>query len=302
MLLRGNWRQGITLSAVIVGFVLSHFVNTARADDERKRQIVNGILRILIDSQRDRRSEPAPPPPPPRNPNPRQPTPRVPDKVVKSRAALVNLANESNGLMSLLSKNVEKAPGIRTYMPDMLKFRARSHSLAQISQRATHPDQLLAASRELDRDWRVLAYRLQHTPGLTIDCTKCIGRMNEYGQQLCDSLGYKPQVDYASLSGASNTMMLRLQRILDDLELEYGRTPQGQRLIIDARRVAQYITVFNASVRAQDDYDSLVKEYKKFLGVWSPLESKLRSLRNRYVERSLERADETDAAIHELLW
>lgn len=291
----------VIVPTVLASIVLGYFADPAEADDERKKQIVNGILRILIESQRDRRSEQEPPPPPPRQPNPRQPT-RIPQSVATSQATLVKLTNESNGLVTLLSKNVEKSPSLRGHIPELLKFRARSFALAQSSQRVTHPSQLVTASRELDRDWRVLAYQLEQTPGLTGECTQCIQRMNAHGKLLCETLGYKPQVDHATLLSEANALTLRLQRVRDDIDLEYGRTVNGRNLLTETDRVNQHIAVFAASVRTADDYDSLVKNYRRFLGVWSPLESKLRSLRNRYLERSLERTDESDARIYELLW
>lgn len=292
----------VCVGTILASIVLSHSAASARADDERKRQIVNGILRILIDSQRDRRSEPEPPPPPPPRPNPRQPIPRIPQSVATSQTTLVKLANESDGLVNLLNKNVGGAPSLREHAPNLLKFRARSFALAQSSQQATHPSQLVTASRELDRDWRVLAYQLEHTPGLSNDCRQCIKRINAHGTQLCETLGYTPQVDHASLLAEANAFTLKLQRVADDLDLEYGRTSNGRKLLGETQRVGQHLALFAASVRSVDDYDSLVKNYRRFLSVWSPLVSNLHSLKNRYVERSLERTAESDERIHALLW
>ena len=286
----------VSLIAVVSGSFLIQGSHVSRADDRQKKQIVSGILRLILESQnRSRRPQPPPPPPPQNNR-------RVPKDVLDSRAVLSNMANESAGLVNLLNTQVATTPSLRPYLADALKFRARSMALAQASQNVVAPQQLVPGSQTLDRDWRVLAYRLQHTPGLSRTCSECIGRLNGNDQQLCALLKIAPQVDYDQLDSEAHALCHGIARILDDLDIELGRRPKDRTLITEGRRVAGVANLFKESIHGQSSHAILTKHYQGFLREWTPFLLKLQSLRSRYIERGLERIAQSDDRIHELLW
>ena len=284
------------LIAVASGLFLTQIPQISRADDEQKKQIVNGILRLILDSQ-NRSRRPVPPPPPPRQNNP-----RIPKDVLDSRSVLINIANESAGLANLLNAQVASTPSLRPHLADALKFRARSMAFAQASQNVVATQQLVPGSQTLDRDWRVLSYRLQHTPGLSKNCSECIGRINGYGTQLCSLLNMAPQVDYDQLDSEAHALTHGLSRILDDLDIELGRRPEDRALITEGRRVAGVANLFQESIHGQSSHAILTKHYQSFLREWTPYLFKLRALRSRYIERGLDRIAHSDDRIHELLW
>jgi hypothetical protein len=143
-------RQRI-LAAILVTTTIAGVQSAVGRADEKSRQVVNGIFRILIESQGRR------PGPRPATVRPVRATPEV----AKIRITLSGYQKESAGLYGLLKQESARQPQVRTLLGDALKVQARSASLARRCQTVGDHRLLASESVQLDRDWRVLSYRLR---------------------------------------------------------------------------------------------------------------------------------------------
>jgi hypothetical protein len=262
--------------------------------DEKSRRVVNGIFRILIESQ-GRGGQPAPRPSTVR---PSQATPEM----AKVRVALSGYQKESAGLYGLLQKESQRQVQVRTLLGDASKVQARSDSLARRSLAVSDHRLLASESIQLDRDWRALSYRLEQLPGLSAPCRECIGRMDGYGTQLCGALNFEPQVDRRALVRQSDTLVIHLRGLIEDLDFELRRNRDRQKLIIAAGQVHQAAIAFAEAAHEGATYQQLVTGYRRFLKLWSPFARIVCGIESHFIERSTLRVQEADQAIHELLW
>lgn len=282
------------VAATLVGLALSSLASPRPGQaDEKSRRVVNGILRILIESEtRDRR--PVAPPP---------------TRVVKGTAELTRLRpiltgyqKESAGLYGLLQTESQRHAPTRALLPDALRFRSQSDALARRSLTITDHRQLRDDAAALDRDWRVLSYRLRQVPGLGQPCRDCIGRLDKSGTQLCDILQFEPQIDRRSLVRQSDALVIYLRGLIEDLEFELARTRGKSQLIVAAGETHQSAVDFSEAVSDGASYQKLVISYQRFLKVWVPFSRAACRIESRFIERGVLRIQQVDQSIHELLW
>ena len=140
------------LRAALLGLLILGVARPALADDkERKKELVNGVLRILLDSQVERhglRDERAPLPPPP-------PGGRPTVEILEARQRLEVMQREAAGLSLTLQREAETNPAVRGVLADALKFQVRADSVAARS-RVLHDHRALAVEVvNLDREWQI---------------------------------------------------------------------------------------------------------------------------------------------------
>ena len=264
-----------------------------RADD-KSRKVVNGIFRILIESQGGGQ----PPGPRPSAVRPVQATPEL----VMLRVTLTGYQKESAGLYEMLQKESQRQPQVRTLLGDALTVQARSDSLARRSLTIEDHQVLTKDSVQLDRDWRVLYYRLRQLPGISAPCRECVGRLDGYGNQLCSVLTFEPQIDRRSLVQQSDALVIHLRRLIDDIGYELRRDRNRDSLIVAAGQVHQAAVDFSRRAHDGAKYELLVTSYRRFLKMWSPLARTVCSVESHFIERSTLSVQQADQAIHELLW
>lgn len=283
-----------TLVVAVLGLTLGSLaIPRPGHADEKSRRVVNGILRILIESQaRDRRPVAAPP-----------------SRVVKGtpeltrlRPVLTGYQKESAGLYGLLQTESQQHAQARALLPDSLRFRSRSDALARRSVTVADHRLLRDEAAALDRDWRVLSYRLRQVPGLAQPCRDCIGRLDQSGTQLCDILQFKPQVDRRTLVRHSDALVIYLRGLIEDLEFELARTRGKSQLIVAAGETHQSAVDFAEAARDGVSYQKLVVGFRRFLKVWGPFSRAACRIESRFIERSVLRIQQVDRSIHELLW
>ncbi|HUG92047.1 MAG TPA: hypothetical protein VML55_14505 [Planctomycetaceae bacterium] len=302
---------GVVLGALLAAVAVPERAAAQRTDDQRRRELVDELLRSLIESELQQRNaqpvqprfEPAPQPAARTNV---APTPRVVNaptrEMTEARRILADVQRDAEQLATLLSNDVSRVPGIRTYLGDVLKLRARAAFVAQRSAQLNDHRELLADLQNFDRDWRVLAHRLQSLGGLDRRAEQSIERLNGHAQALSKIFNMRPQVDYRELLQKAAALAASLRTLIEDIEIELGESTQRRELLLDGRRVEQQaISVMN-TVADGTDYDVIAAEYQKFQTLWAPYASRLRPVENRYLERAARRVREADAAIHTLLW
>mgnify|MGYP007114261233 CR=1 FL=1 len=285
----------LTLLAFVVA--LATLAPLSATAGEKERQAVSGLLRLLIESQTGR--------PQPRAPGPTQLRPsggRGTPELIRSRKVYEQFRDESAGLSTLLQQDVQRHPGLTTFVGDSVRLHAVSEATAQRSVIVGDHRQILEDTRRMDRDWRVLSYRLKQAQGISKPCRECVARLDGINSQLCGILSIEPQIDRHVLQRHGQTLAIYSRALIEDINFELRRSPARNSLQIEAAAAQQSAQAFADDISRGAQYDELVAAYRSFLARWEPLARKLCSFESRYVERSVLRIQEVDQKIHELLW
>jgi len=280
-------------------------------DDPRYRrdggqENMDDLLRTLIENelqrreqQRDRFNDPLErnSEPPSRN-RLNSPT----REMQEARRILSDVSRDADQLAVLLNEASRRVPGVRPYLSDVLRLRAKVAILAERSRRFNDHREILPDLRDLDRDWRLLSYRLAQLRGLDNRTISQIQRLNSYAKELGRAFEISPQLDREALLRKTAALSADLHNLMDDIEIEIPRSQQQIDLLLRGRRIEQQARQVAETVSSTESYQDVIADYREFQRVWYPFATELRPLNNRYIERSVRRVNEVDNAIHELLW
>ena len=265
----------------------------ADADDKTQR-IVNGVLQLLIDSQNP---GPGPtrlaPPPPPA---------QASSEMQAVVGVLKEYHDESSHLSAIVQQEISRNPGLRALAADVLKFQADADVAFHHAHQMSHPNQMTDAVAQLDGSWRLLSWRLKQTRGTPAECRAQIERLDRISGQLCKLYNLQPQVDFRSLQRQADLLASNVRLVVEELEFELKRTPQGDDLVHAASKAHQAASTFADEVSRPAPYDRLVSSYQQFAGQWGSLARRAAAIDNRFIERNLLKIQEADQVIHELLW
>lgn len=267
---------------------------------ERRRDFMDGLLRTLIDSQLDR----VLPPEPGGQPGvvPRPPSRPQTPQLAAARSDLVEFTSESGRLVHALHAEAMRLPQVRPLIGDALRVNAAAAAAVDKCNYAGDLPAVEDDFRHLDSQWRLLAHRLERTYGLNEACLQHVRRLNELDQALCRRFGIPPQIDRAELARVMASLASELETLLEDVGVELSRSPLRAQLVVEGRKVAQQAGLVSAALTEGAAYGAVVEEYRRFRRLWYPFAARLRSVENRYLERTVRRVWQHDAAAHELLW
>ena len=223
-------------------------------------------------------------------------------EMLEAQRVLANVSRDADQLAVLLNEDISRVPGVRPYLADVLRLRAQVAILAERSRRFNDHRDILPDLQELDRDWRLLSYRLAQLRGLDSRTITQIQRLNTYAKELGRSFEISPQLDRQELLRKTAALSADLHNLMDDIEIEVPRSQQQIDLLLRGRRIEQQARQVANTVADNSDYQRVIADYREFQRVWYPFATDLRPLNNRYIERSVRRVNEVDSEIHELLW
>lgn len=282
----------VTLWAIAITIWSTSPVAAQGPTRDGRRQFVESLLQSLIESQFDRPSPPQDQPP----------GPPADGKLVSARQQLDAFSSHSNQLVNHWNSDVARAPGSRPLLPDLIKLNATVSHVQRRAANARRLEDLQPDFVALDRDWRLLAYRLQHIEGLSAECARCIQQMNAADTAICGLLGVSPQVDFNDLVTEAIGVNTSLGHLIEDIEIEMPRTRLGRSLIAEASHVKQQAVALSNAVSRRQNYDAIVETFRHFYSNWRLLAAKIRQVNSRHLERNVRRIDEASHLIHELLW
>lgn len=258
---------------------------------EERRKVIGDLLKSLIESQLDRQARP-------NNPAPSRP---ADPRLARVRVPLKQFSQESARLVQHLNTHDATSHRLRPLLNDALRVQSSVAVLEQQMQRGVTYDQVVESFRPIDRDMRLLSYRLGEVPGLDPACVQCVKQLDAHGRSLCEIMSIAPQVDYAQLATLCSACAREVDDLIEDLEIELGATPQCRQLVASGRRVDTQLRYLARSVARRADYETLVAEYKRVQQLWSPYAVEMRRLNNRFLERGVRRIDEVKYNMQDLL-
>lgn len=281
-------RLSTVLALAVVATILLASTQSARAD-EKTRRIVGGVLRLLIESQRPQRG-------------PQPPMPPASREVVAVQEVLSDYRDEAARLSQIAQRDVGTSTGLRPLISDVLTFHASAESVFHRARHMSHPAQMRQSVAQLDGNWRVLSWRLKQTRGVSRECRSSVETLDLISGKLCELYDLQPQIDRRSLQRHADSLTIYSRSLVEDLDIELRRSPHRRQIILEASKAHQATIVFADDVARQASYARLVASYKSFVALWGPLARRVCLIDSRFVERNVLRIQDTDQAIHELLW
>ncbi len=286
-----------TLAGVILISWVADTAVAQQTDQARRRQFVEGLLQTLIDSQLPPRQPPPPVPPP-------APPLRPPSKLAEVRTELDAFASESRELLNALQADWSRAEPVGPLIGETAKIHHAASAVAGKYRQSPLFDLAPIAQDYglINRDWRILAYRIQQIRNLSRRASDLVGSLNAHDQRLCRLLEVQPQLDVPSLVRQTAALLVDLQNLADDLQSDLPPSPEKSRLTTLCRQAQQGAGETAEAVSGGAAHDVIQEAYKKFRTEWSALVAALRPVDNRYVQRTVRRVWQSDRVIHELLW
>ncbi|WP_149338678.1 hypothetical protein [Gimesia chilikensis] len=292
----------VLLMLVLTGFVVTGTSSSAFAQSPNgdNSKLVNDLLRLLEKSElatRDREYKPSGLDLPP---TPQLNLSRV--NINEVRDTLNQFARDSSDLAMQLNRVMYQVPGVREYVADVLKVRARASILADRVRRTNDLNQIAAEYGEIDQLWRVVSLQLDQVRGLDRQSQNLIASMNAADRKLGDLLQTGPQLKRTDLLRQTSALSNALGILIQDVEFELSREPQRLELVRQGQEIEQRMIQVTNLIIDRQSYDSIKREYLAFRDAWNTYATRLRSYHNRILSRGIQRVVQQDRSIQELLW
>ena len=294
--------------------VLTTFSSTAQAQNQQRRELIQGLLKGLIESQLDR-GVPQPQPYPPQG-RPGQRVPPVPrpgrnipggnavtievsPAMLNARRNLSQWSTASASLVDELRHHEHEAPQLRPLLADSMRFQA---SVGGLSRRAELMPTIAPLKQDfarLDRDWRLISNRLKSTRGVPADCQGFVTTINDLDRQLCDVFQLEPQVNRVELNRLATTMNNDFDHLLRGLY--FSNAKKHKKLIRDGQQLQAKIGQANSLV-TRGGYTDLVNAYTSCLKDWRGFSRRVLNLRDERLKFSIQHIEDNGRLIQEQLF
>lgn len=312
--------------AAIAAMIFSAFVIQAVAQPparvrQRRRNLVEGLLRTLIESQEeeevarghhDHDYGPGQPGKPrvviQRGPLNSRPAPQRPVKVVsatpqmtKARTQLVTLNRACGTLVEELSVEQQYVPQVKPLLADCLSIQAASQVLMQRAKVYPEVKVIRDDCRRLDRKWRVLAHRLKRVRNLNKRCQEQIEIVDDCGTQLCSACDYQPQFDRTRVITLTNSLAVDMRHLTQDVYHEVNTIPEGPQLLQDCKVLYSQVNQSQALART-GSYDDIVGRYKNSQSQWRKLSRQLARCKSERIVHHVHEIEQIGQQFQDQLW
>ena len=296
--------------------LLTLFSSTVQAQNPQRRELIQGLLKGLIESQIERartapQQQPYPPqgrpgqripvPPPGRNiPGGNTVTIEVSQEMLGARRSLSQWNTASANLVEELRHHEHEAPQLRPLLADSMRFQASVSGLSRRAELMPTIGPLKNDFAAVDRDWRIISNRLKTTRGIPANCQGFVNTINDLDRQLCDVFQLEPQVNRVELNRLATTMNNDFDHLLRGLF--FSRGPNGnQKLIRDGQQLQAKIGQA-ASLVSRGSYTDLVNAYESCIKDWRKFSRRVLKLRDERLKFSIQHIEDNGRLIQEQLF
>jgi hypothetical protein len=219
------------------------------------------------------------------------------------RRMIDRFAQEADALQLALNQNVDYIRGVRGVLPDAIQFSANAQVLRDRCQREGRIASLCGDYEAFDRDWQAISYRLHQIPEMTRTAElKRVEVMDNLDRQLSSILKIQPQFDQHDLLHHISALTDQLQRLAEDIDVEFVDPEQRRILGGQARRVQSEAQMVCDTIDAGNDPTTVVGEFKEYQALWYPLARQIRQVdTNRALERTVMRINRSNRELNQLL-
>ena len=290
------------LLLVLVGASLGSAEIQAQDRQERRRALVEGLLKTLIESQLDKnlppgnRVRPGVPnrPTPPR---PIQPTPEM----IKIRRQLAGWETDSTKLVSELQRIGSANNQNRLYLAEAIQLTADVRGLNAQCQRVADHRQVVNRFRSIDSQWRILNHQLRRSGNVSPECIRCLDRILGYDTELCSLFDVQPQFDRRQLMRYCVSMASHFEHLSQDIYFDLRGQP-GQRELLQRCQSLSANINSSAALIERGSYESIVNSYQQSAREWRELRYQLAAFPSERIRRDIQSIQEIGTQISELLW
>lgn len=301
----------VSFSIVLILSMTALIDRVQAQQDNSRRQFVQSLLKSFIESQLP--DEPNPTPPPSsttsstvanRSSLPNNSSPLATAQIREAGQLLSMASNEMQQLVGALQNDLFRAPGVRQLLS--LAFQVNSDA-AVLSRRLAYANDVEALRqplRNLDEAWNTLEYQLNSTPNLSARTLDHIERIRQYESQLASMFKITRQVNLSALADEAFRMNQSLRNLLEDIRFEITDTAQANQLLQNGRetydQLQRYIQVTRRT--PAPTYAELTREFGSLSDAWARYERQFRLVDNRFVQRQLQRMNEANRNMSDLLY
>lgn len=267
------------------------------------KDVAEGLLRALIESQLERQGResfsPGRPVPPVDGAisRPAQPT----AEMQRIRQILTSLVQESAALSASAIETSKRNPDLRRMIPDILNFQAGVTAAQRRADRENNHLVIQLPVQSLDQSWKPLAHGLSTIPGIRNPTSEIVQRINVLNGQLCQTLGIGEQFSGRELVRAADVLAADIEALADEVSYTSSAANSKVQLITRIRRLQNQSALFANLAAGNARFATITTEYRNLYQSWQTLHSELNVSSNRSVMRTVARIHQSHRAIHQLL-
>ncbi len=214
---------------------------------------------------------------------------------------LESFASEAGKLIDDLRYEERFSSYVRALLGDAVRVKAAADILVSRS-RTLPAGQFSTEYAELDRGWRVLAYRIRQTPDMGGALLRRVERLDQLSNDLGQQLKLAPQLQRDELSRSFGTLDGHLNRLTEDVRFDLNRHPRRNQFAAQIRSLQDRSRQLRLLVDGRYSADDIVKYYRQFQNAWQPLKNELRATGQQNILRSIQQVTQTNDYLQELLW
>lgn len=207
--------------------------------------------------------------------------------------------DESGRLYAALDADYRRNPQLRSLLADLGRLRAQTNSLNQDLAAGVDLNLIVEDFRAADADWRIFSTRMSQTRGLSTPTQQSFARVDQLDRQMGKLFQVAPTLDRRTLLQQLSSLENSLLFLTDELARDPAVSTQ---IISSGRKLQQRISRVVTMVVDEYDYERIVNEYNGFDQSLAALMPQLTSIRNPYIERTIQRLYTANDLVHELLW
>ena len=256
-----------------------------------RRQNFDRIYKGLVDSRMSSQRELTP-----------VPQNQISSQMRNARQGMQRFNDGLRQLSNALRQEEWYTPAIRPLLGDALQVQAAAEILVNRSQGMRELSQFIPDYEQLDRQWRVLAHRVEQWPALRQSVYQQVTSLNQMNDNLGTLLKVTPQFEVNELLNQLASLTADFDRLSADIEFDLAQDPQQQEYLRQLRRLQSMVYYLRQAANANRPHEELVGRFKQMHGEWLPLKNKFRLIDNRYIQRSMTRIAQSNDRIHNLLW
>jgi hypothetical protein len=154
-----------------------------------------------------------------------------------------------------------------------------------------------------DRDWQAISYKLRRIPEINQTAEiKRVEVLDKLDLKLNEIFQIKPHLDQHELLRATAALTDKLQRLAEDIEVEFVDPQMRRQLTGMARRTQSEAQMVSDLIDSENDPAAVAGEFKEYLELWHPLARQIRQVdANHALERTVFRISQSNREIADFL-
>ncbi len=273
-------------------------------DRSQRREMIQDLLKGLLESQLNKGDDHQQPGRPDYRPNrPQRPAPNTPasPEMKRVRSSLMKWNQSAAELVNELRHHEHEAVQLKPLLADALQFQASVNSLYYVAMQVPSVEYLTNDFIALDRQWRILSLRLKQTPGVPRQCLGMISTIAELDRELAGLFKVEPQIDRRELMRLASTLSNDYDHLLRGVYYASRGQRGSEKLLEQGQQLQAAINQAAALVQA-GSYESIVNSFSSGMEEWRRFSRRVLRLDDERLRYSVQHIESTGRKIKEQLF